>query len=263
MIVFGAVVPHSPLLIPTVGKQHRDTLAKTLASFVTLEESLYLAKPDSICLIAPHGPRYPDAFSINLADKYAGSLKSFGDHSTTVSAKSDYLLIDHIQRQLRQENVPFTLTSSEELDYGYTVPLFLLTEKLRSWKLIPVSPSNHDGNAHFEFGRHLKRTLHADTHRVAIIASADLSHALTKNAPAGEHPEGVVFDEAVRLAISEQDPRKLLALSPEKIEAASQCGYRPILTLFGALDGVNMTSKILSYEAPFGVGYITAQFDIG
>lgn len=262
MIVFGAILPHSPLLIPSIGKEHRDKLAKTQGACQELEEALYLSKPDSICIIAPHGARYPDAFSINLAAKYVASLKSFGDHSTVAEAKSDYLLIDHIQRKLRVENVPFTLTSNEELDYGFAVPLLLLTQKLKSWKLVPVSPSDHDGPSHFEFGRHLKRILHADPRRIAVIASADLSHALTPASPNGEKPEGAMFDEMVRTAIAELDPKRLLALALGSVEAASQCGYRPILTLFGALDGINVTSKLLSYEAPFGVGYATARFDL-
>ncbi len=260
MIVFGAIVPHTPLLIPSVGKEHRDTLQKTLKAYEALEQDLYLAKPDTICMIAPHGTRYPDAFSINLSAQYSGGLKSFGDHSTTVKAKSDYLLIDHIQRKIRGAGVPFTLSSNEELEYGFTVPLLLLTEKLESWKLIPVSPSNHDGAAHFEFGRHLKRTLHSDSKRVAVIASCDLSHALSPEAPDGDKPEGHAFDEAVQKAVADYNPQILTKLDPATVQAATQCGYQSMMTMFGTLDGIHVTSKLLSYEAPFGVGYLTAEF---
>ncbi|MCR4278707.1 MAG: AmmeMemoRadiSam system protein B [bacterium] len=263
MIVFGAIVPHSPLLIPSIGKDHREKLEATLKACKEIEEALYLTKPDTICMIAPHGARYPDAFSINLAAKYTASLKSFGDHSTVVNAKSDYLLIDHIQRKLRSERVPFTLTSTEELEYGYTVPLLLLTSNLENWKLIPVSPSDHDALAHFEFGRHLKRVLHSDIRRVAIIASADLSHALSKDAPGGDTHEGSAFDEAIRTGLSEGNAELIMKIAPEIIGSSSQCGYRPIVTLLGAIDGMNMKPRVLSYEAPFGVGYLTARFDLG
>jgi len=262
MIVFGAIIPHSPLLIPSIGKDHRKKLNKTLKACEQLEEALYLAKPDTICMIAPHGVRYPDAFSINMVAKYTGSLKSFGDHATTVHAKSDYLLIDHIQRKLRTERVPFTLTSNEELEYGFTVPLLLLTKNLEHWKLIPVSPSDHNGPAHFEFGRHLKRVLHSDMRRVAVIASADLSHSLSNEAPAGDKPEGHAFDESIQIAISEGNVESIVKMAPELINDASQCGYRPIVTLLGAMDGMNTKTTILSYEAPFGVGYLTTKFDL-
>ena len=262
MIVFAAIVPHSPLLVPTIGKEHSDKLAATLAAIAEIEQALYLVKPEAICIISPHGPRYPDAFSINLSDKYTGNFKSFGDFSTTVQAKSDFLLIDHIQRSLREEKVPFTLTSSEDIDYGYSVPILMLTSHLSPWKLIPVSPSMLDGKSHYEFGKQLKNVLHAETKRVAIIASADLSHKLTADSPGGASSEGVTFDAAAEKAASFNSPDSLLSLDSAIIENASQCGYRPIATLLGTISDMNVTAKKLCYEAPFGVGYLTVRYDI-
>lgn len=262
MIVFAAIVPHSPLLVPTIGKEHRQKLAGTTAAVSEVEQALYLAKPDTICLISPHGARYPDAFSINLAQKYSGNFKAFGDFSTTVTAKGDFLMIDHLQRKLREENVPFTLTSNEEIDYSFSVPILLLTTHLPSWKLIPVSPSMHDGKSHYDFGTQLKRILHAEERRVAVIASADLSHKVTKDSPGGATPEGEKFDAAMVEFAATNKPDQLFALSPDIIENAGQCGYRPIMTLLGTLDEINVTPKKLCYEAPFGVGYLTVRYDI-
>lgn len=263
MIVFAAIVPHSPLLLPSIGKEHQQKLAKTLAAFQDIEQSLYLSKPETLCIIAPHGPRYPDSFSANMAGSYTGTLKSFGDFSTTATAKSDFMLIDRAHRKMREEGVPFTLTSSEEIDYGYSIPILLLTSHLQNWKLFPVSPSMMDGKAHFEFGRQLKRVIHAETRRVAVIASADLSHKLTAESPGGASQEGPLFDAAVQAAIMENDPNKLLSLPVETVENSGQCGYRPISALLGTLENMNTTPHLLSYEAPFGVGYLTAKFDIG
>ena len=263
MIVFAGIVPHSPLLVPSIGKEHREKLACTIAAIQEIEQALYLMKPDTICIIAPHGARYPDAFSINLAAKYTGDFKTFGDFSTTVTAKSDFLAIDHIQRKLREENVPFTLTSNESLDYGYSIPILLLTSHLPpTWKLIAVSPSMLDGKSHYEFGKQLKRILHADERRIAVIASADLSHKLTKDSPGGASTEGPAYDKAVEESTMAHDITALSKLSPETIENASQCGYRPIMTLLGTLDEINVTPKKLCYEAPFGVGYLTVRYDI-
>jgi len=261
MIVFAAIVPHSPLLIPTIGKEHQAKLQKTLDAYKEIEQALYLAKPETLVIIAPHGARYPDAFSANIAGSYTGTLKSFGDFSTTVTAKSDYMLIDHTHRKLREENIPFTLTSSEELDYGYTVPILLLTPHLQNWKLFPISPAMMDGKAHYEFGRQLKRVLHKEQRRVAVIASADLSHKLSAESPGGATKEGPLFDKAIQEGAISKDPSPLLTLPIEIIENSGQCGYRPITTLLGTLDNMNVTGKMLSYEAPFGVGYMTVRYD--
>lgn len=262
MIIFSAIVPHSPLLVPSIGKDQREKLAGTIAALQEIEQALYLAKPDTICIIAPHGSRYPDAYSINMSPKYLGDFKSFGDFSTTVSSKGDFLLIDHLQRKMREENVPFTLTSNENLDYGFSVPILTLTTHLEPWKLIPVTPSMLDGKSHYEFGSQLKRVLHAESSRVAILASADLSHKLSKQAPGGYAAEGEAFDKLVVDAITKNDTQALLNIDPNMVEAASQCGYRPIMTMLGCLDGMNVNAKTLCYEAPFGVGYLTARYDI-
>ncbi len=262
MIVFGAIIPHSPLLIPSIGKEQREKLKITLDAITQIEQALYLAKPETLVIIAPHGPRYPDAFSANMAGSYTGTLKSFGDFSTTVTAKSDYMLIDRAHRKMREEDIPFTLTSSEELDYSFTLPILLLTQHLQNWKLIPVSPSMMDGKAHYEFGRQIKRVFHMETRRVAVIASADLSHKLSADSPGGLSQEGPKFDEMIQSNVLLNDPTQLLTMPSEIIENSGQCGYRPICTFLGMFDKMNVTRQILSYEAPFGVGYMTAKFDI-
>lgn len=261
MIVFAAIVPHSPLLVPALGTEHRGKLAATLAAIENIEQALYLAKPDSLCIIAPHDTHYADAFSLNLGEQYVGTLKAFGNFSTTIEAKSDHLLIDRIQRKLRNEGIPLTLSSKEELDYGFTVPLLLLTPHLEQWKLIPISPSALDGQSHYQFGQELKRVLHAESERVAIIASADLSHRVNEASPGGATTEGQLFDETVRQSLETNDVKRLLSLDPAVEKRAEQCAFRPITTLLGAVSEMNAHPKLLSYEAPFGVGYVTVKYE--
>ncbi len=262
MIVFGAIVPHSPLLIPSIGKEQREKLKITLDAIAQIEQLCYLAKPETVVIIAPHGPRYPDAFSANMAGNYTGTLKSFGDFATTIKAKSDYMIMDRAHRKMREEDIPFTLTSSEELDYGFTIPILLLTQHLQNWKLIPLSPSMMDGKAHYEFGRQMKRILHMEKRRIAIIASADLSHKLNAQSPGGASEEGPKFDEMIKNGIVSEDSTPLLTMPSEIVENSGQCGYRPICTLLGMMDKMNVNRQLLSYEAPFGVGYLTAKFEV-
>ena len=262
MIVSAAIVPHSPLLLPSIGKEHREKLNATLQAYAEIEQALYLAKPDTLVIISPHAHMYPDAFNGNLSNHFVGVLKEFGDHGTTIEAKADYLLLDHIHRAMRAEHTPFTLSSQDELDYGYTVPLLLLTQHLPKWKLVPLSTSLLDARQHYEFGRQLKRVLHAESTRVAVIASADLSHHTNQQSPQGFIPEGPLFDTLIREKTKVLDVAGLLAADQNMIEKAGQCGYKPIMMLLGALENINCTAKELCYEAPFGVGYLTERFDI-
>jgi AmmeMemoRadiSam system protein B len=262
MIVFAAIVPHSPLLLPSIGKEHRSKLACTVTALEEIEQALYLARVDTICMIAPHSTRYPDAYSINLADKYAGNFQTFGDFSTTITAQGDFLVMDHIQRHMREERVPFTLTTNAELDFGFGVPISLLTSHLQNWKLIPVTPSMLDGKSHYDFGAQLKRILHSETRRIAVIASADLSHKAGDAAPGGSTPEGVAFDKAVVEAASVNNPQALFTMGNDTVDGVSQCGFRPIMTMLGAINEMNVAAKKLCYEAPFGVGYLTVRYDV-
>ncbi len=262
MIVLAAIVPHSPLLAPTIGKEHREKLADTLKAYDELAQSLYLAKPDTIVMLSPHAPMYPDSFSGNIAPKFKGTLKEFGDHGTEIPVKADFLLLDRIHRYMRDHNVPFTMTSSEDLDYGTTIPLMFLGKNLPNIKLVPIGMSGLDAQAHYEFGEQLKNVIHAESGRVVIIASTDLSHTSNSNSPEGVTPEGEAFDKIVREKVLTLDAAGLLAIDANTLEKAKQSAHKPIVTLMGCLKDMNVQTKELCYEAPFGVGMTTIRFDL-
>jgi len=112
------------------------------------------------------------------------------------------------------------------------------------------------------FGRALKDVVLHSPRRIAVIASGDLSHALSSNAPAGYRPEGEEFDGAVRQAIEHMATSQLLSLPASTVSAAAECAYRPLLMLFGLLEGMKVRPEMLGYESPFGVGYLTVQFHL-
>lgn len=262
MLTIGAIVPHSPLLAPRVGKDKRSALNATLRAYQELEERLYALSVETIVMISPHAPSYPDAFNMNVAETYTGTLKIFGDHETRVDVSSDMLVMNRIQDRLRSGGaMPFTITTSQELDYGYTIPLLMFEEHLKHVRLIPMAPSLLDAQAHVDFGRALKDILHENAKRIAVIASADLSHKLGEHAPGGANVEGPAFDAAIRGKLKTMDTNGLLAMDAEAVERAGQCGYRPIMMLMGLFDAMNVSVRELNYEAPFGVGYLTATIE--
>jgi MEMO1 family protein len=263
MIVFAAIVPHSPLLVPSIGKTHREKLECTLQAYEEVERALYGTRPDTVIIFSPHGSMYADAFSGNVAHQFTGVLREFGDHGTTVSAKLDFYLLDHINRGLRQAGIPFTLTSQEELDYGYTVPLLFLAQHLeRRLGLVPLSPSLLSADRHLAFGQQLQQILQNESSRVALIASADLSHQAKKGKKSTISQEGKTFDRLLRSCINDGRYQDLGTIDPELIERAQACGYKPITMLMGALSGINAKPRELCYEAPFGVGYLTTVFEL-
>jgi AmmeMemoRadiSam system protein A len=95
--------------------------------------------------------------------------------------------------------------------------------------------------------------------RVAFIASGDLSHRLKPQAPAGYNPNAHVFDEQVVDALRANDPAKIIDIDFNLRRLAGECGYRSMLVAIGASSELPLSCEVLSYEAPFGVGYLVAQ----
>src|SRR5207248_7453031 len=94
---------------------------------------------------------------------------------------------------------------------------------------------------------------------VAFIASGDLSHRLKPGAPAGFNPEAHLFDEEVVDAIRNSQTNRIVNIDQKLRQLAGECGYRSMLVALGATEGITSACEVLSYEAPFGVGYLVAQ----
>lgn len=256
MIVFSALVPHPPLLIPTIGKDNLSFVKKTITAMERLSEELYAAKPDTIVIISPHGPMLADAFALNIAPKFAVGFKDFGDLATIVPVKGDVGLAHHF-KEILEGKLPVVLINRPELDHGAGVPLYFLMKNAsqRSVSLVPISYSLLDYQTHYEFGRLLQEDMINDTKRLAIIASGDLSHRLTADAPAGFSHWAKKFDELLVQKLLKKDISGILHLDNDLIEEAGECGLRSLIIMLGMLNSMRFTPELYSYEGPFGVGY--------
>lgn len=260
MICFAAVTPHSPLLLPSVGKDHIEELEKTRSALAHLADELYTSRPDTIVVVSSHEDQHPNAFSLNLHDEYSVNFSQFGDLTDAGSFLGDVPLMNAIQERMQSEDVPFTLDSHETVNYGTGVPLVLLASNISQVRIVPVSISGLDQKSHVQFGSLLKDVLANSDKRIAIIASGDLSHCVNAQAPLGERPEGAEYDALIQEAVSQLSTSVLLTTSDALLTNAEACIHKQLLMLFGVLERTNVRTEILSYEAPFGVGYLVAQF---
>lgn len=260
MIVFAAIMPHSPLLLPTIGSEHTKAIRGTLVANETLRKEFQAARPDVILIISPHSTALPDAVVLNLADKYHGDLTQFGDLKTKRVYRPATPLIDRLQRTLREKKQPITLLSVPILDYGAMVPLVSLGVP-ETLPLIPMFPGDAlDFKKHFLLGEAMQDELGDNSKRIAVIASNNLSHRLSSDAPDGFSPQGEKFDATVREALATGNTTRLLKLKTDFVEEAGQCGFRGTILLLGILSRAGASARTLSYEHPFGIGYLTASF---
>ena len=260
-IVFSAIVPHPPLLIPTIGKENLKRLKATVEAYGKLEENLYAAQADTIIIISPHGPLKEGVFTMNLSPEFKVNFQDFGDMATGFKLDGDIGLAHKIREKL-ETKAPLQLISRAELDHGASVPLYLLTRHLPKIKIIPLYYSGLDLKAHFSFGQLLKNELLNSGVRVALVASGDLSHRLSKTAPAGYSPKGKKFDKKLTDHLLKKQTEEIIKFAAGLAADAGECGLKSIVIMLGILDGMKYEPQLLSYQAPFGVGYLAMNFKL-
>ncbi len=262
MIVFSGVVPHSPLLLTTIGKDNQAKLKKTLDAINEIAENLYVSNPDTIVLISSHETQHEHAFSINLSDYFQTDFTEFGDLSTAETFLPDRELISSIRRRGRDVDVPVTLDSSQKLNFGSGVPLELLASNFKDIQVVPISYSGLSTKDHLAFGAMLKDVFAHTNKRIAVIASGDLAHCHISDAPGGFHPDAKTFDDEIVRAVKDLSRSTLLNVEESVRMNAKACVYEQLVILFGILEKQQLRPELLSYEAPFGVGYLVAQFHL-
>jgi aromatic ring-opening dioxygenase LigB subunit len=252
------------MIVPDIGRSNLNLCRKTAMAMKAAGEKFRAVKADTIVLISPHGPARYDKFVINFSSVLRGSLRQFGDERKFVF-ENDRELINEIALAGKAAGLPTGLARETELDRGALVPLhYLFNEKDLAYspKMVHLSHSMLPSEYHFRFGRALGDVLQGSSKVISLVASGDLSHRVTPDAPAGYSPQGRVFDKTLVELIQRKDAKSILNLDPQLVEDAGECGFRPILILLGALSNLRWEVKSLSYEAPFGVGYMVVNLNI-
>jgi aromatic ring-opening dioxygenase LigB subunit len=258
---YAAIVPHPPLLIPTIGKENVRLLNKTATAYKKIEQDLYAIQPDTIIIISPHGDIQTNSFSLNLCPEYYAQFEEFGDLATKIKYSGDVMLAHKIREDM-ETKAPLQLVSDVKLDYGCSVPLYNLAANLPKIKIIPIYYSGLGIEAHYNFGLILKKEFLITNQKIAVIASGDLSHKLMRKSPAGYSPKAKKFDIKLIDNLLKGETAEILSLDHNLISEVSECGLKAIIILLGILDGTNYTPQLLNYEFPFGVGYLTMKMKL-
>lgn len=260
-LIFAAITPHNPLLLPALAAEHVQAVSKTRTQLETLAHELYAAQPETLVLLSPGTVEVADAFTIGIGPTFTGNLEKFGDFSLKTERSADVVFAHRLKRRMDDYHIPALLHHRTALEYTETIPLLLLTEHLQSVPVVPVSESTLGVTEHFQFGQVLKEEVLTAQSRVAVIASAELANRAEQK-PYEIKEEKEPYDAAILKALRERNGKGLLELLPTIPQEANQFGFPSLVMLFGMLEGMEYRAEILSYEAPVGIGFLVAEITL-
>ncbi len=270
MISYTALTPHPPLIVPAVGGGRINEVASTVQGMKSLARELAATSPETLVVLTPHGNIFADCITCLSEAVLYGDFKDFGSQAEGKTYNNDRDLLVEVSKRSVKEGINFINVDLEcaannrlkgTLDHGVLVPMYYVDQALGyEIRLLPISTGFLSNLELYTLGKIIQESADALGRRVAVIASGDMSHRLKDEGPYDYHPDGQVFDLKIKELLEAGDIQGILDIPAALRDNAGECGYRSIVIMLGALDGLKFHSQVFSYEGPFGVGYLVAGF---
>ena len=225
-VVTVAFCPCPPVLIPEVAAGAEDESADLRRACRDALEGMLASRPEVVLVVGDGVP--PD---VRFGPGDAGDLRGFG--------------VDLV--------VPFSgraRPGGRRLPLAHTVGAWLLDQAGHGGARLGVGPADLGAALAFLPGP------------VGILAMGDGSARRTAKAPGYLDPAAEPFDAAVAAALSSGDPAALAALDPaagERLLAAGTATWRAV---GAALRGRQPIARLHHDAAPYGVGYLVADWHV-
>lgn len=258
-IVFAGIAPHPPLLVPEVGGRRIQQVAESQRALRAFSRRLIDAQPETVVVISPHSPFDARTFTARSTAILAGDFREFSAPAVKLTFPNDLEMLDAIKQAASVEGVELReLVGDYPLDHGALVPLYYLHEAGWRGRTVVIGFTLKSNEEHLAFGRAIAGAAGTINRRVALVASGDLSHRLVVDGPYEYEPTAHLFDEQIVRAIARGDAGGVIDVDPDLRNRAGECGYRSIVIALGTVGLHLRDHEVLSYEGPFGVGYMVA-----
>jgi AmmeMemoRadiSam system protein B len=258
-LAFVGIAPHPPIMVPEVGREAAAEVRGSIDAMRELTARIIACGAETVVIVSPHAPLEARAFVAYHEPELRGDFANFRAPQATISAPLDTQLLEAIASSASGHGYQLVPLKGYELDHGTAVPLYFLLRNGWRGSVVALGYSFLSNEDHLRFGECIRGAVEASERTVALIASGDLSHRLTPDAPAGHNPQAHLFDEQVVASIVANAPDRIVAIDQNLRRLARECGYRSMLVAIGAEDASTRDCEVLHYEAPFGVGYLVAQ----
>ena len=258
-LVFSGIAPHPPIMVPEVGQEATVEVRNSIDAMAEFTKRVVASGAETIVLISPHAPLQAHSFVTYPGPELRGDFSNFRAPETQLTVSLDEVLLAAISSSAATKNLAVITTPENKLDHGTTVPLYFLLRNGWKGQAIVFGYSFLSNEDHLSFGSSIQKAIDETGRRVAFIASGDLSHRLKPQAPAGYNPTAYLFDEEIVDALRCGEPNRIVEIDQDLRKLAGECGYRSMLVAIGASRALPWSCEVISYEAPFGVGYLVAQ----
>lgn len=259
-ILMIAVTPHPPIIVPEVGGSELKKVEKTVNSLSNLSNEIVALNPDTVVILTPHSAMNPYFFSIYSGENLKGNFSKYRAPEVTMEFSNDEEFISELAKLTKPDLGRLNLLPTGiQLDHGSGVPLYYLDKAGYKNKILVINYTALGKKEHNLFGKKIAETAVKMDRKIIFIASGDLSHKLIPEAPAGYDKEAHLFDELILKSIETGDYNIIQEITPDLRETAGECGYNSLIVALGLNDCKPLNNTVLSYEAPFGVGYIVAK----
>jgi hypothetical protein len=226
-----AFCPSPPLLVPAVSGAATYATSALRAAVLAAVQSVLEAGPDVVVVVGDgvtdRAAAGPGALRFGAGD--VGDLRGFG--------------VDL--------EVPFAgraRTGGRRLPLAHTLGAWLLDQVGHTGPRLGVGPDD------------LSSTLAELPASVGVLAMGDGSARRTEKAPGHLDPAAAGFDAAVATALATGDPGALAALDPVEGARLLAAGVPVWRSVGAALDGRPVVAQLRYDDAPFGVGYLVAEW---
>lgn len=253
--VCAVLMPHAPILVPEVGGERSGAAAASCRAMRAAANCLLSHRPETVMLISPHAPRQPHAFGVWADELLRGSFAEFGAPEAEVTLPLDGPFAHAIAAEMRARDLQTWFIRHHPMDHGALVPLWFLAEAGWSGPTVILGLTHPSDRGLIAVGQAIAAAARSLPRRLALVASGDLSHRLTANAPGGFHPQARQFDETFIRLVRTGDYRRIESLGWDEREVAAEDAVDSTLIAAAAVSWQATGHQVLNYEGPFGVGY--------
>ncbi|MCF7845908.1 MAG: AmmeMemoRadiSam system protein B [Candidatus Peribacteraceae bacterium] len=259
MLNYGIFVPHPPAILPGVADAEIKNYEATIRALLSIALELKKNPPQTLVVLSPHADAEINRFLIRVP-KAAGFTADLSELRTRLEPKTyqrDRILTAQLIESLNSAGLNTGLLEEAQLDAATAIPLHFLTSALPEFELVNIATSLAGIPEHCKLGEVIAELAEKSSKSIALIASGELSHKLTKTSPLGFAPAAEAWEENLLQAVANQSYAEVFHADPFELDAISESGVRPLAALLAAFEKSSHLTRILAHEAPGGIGLAT------